>query len=65
MESMDRDSGNGGGGGIVSILGRGGGNGPLGLWGRPADTVGRAVTGWLTEWRRCRLINPAASGIIY
>lgn len=63
MGSMDRDSGNGG--EIVSILGRGGGNGPLGLWGRPADTVGRAVMGWLTEWRRGRLINPAASGIIY
>lgn len=37
----------------------------LGLWGRPADNVGRAAMGWLTEWRRCRLIKPAASGIIY
>lgn len=61
--SMDRDSGNGG--EIVNILGRGGGNGALGLWGRDTDIVVRAVMGWLTEWRRYRLINPAASGIIY
>lgn len=50
---------------IVSIFGREGENGALGLGGRPADTVGRAAMGWLTEGRRCRLIKPAASGIIY
>lgn len=55
----------GGGGQIVSIFRRGGGNGALGLWGRPADIVGSAAMGWLTEWKRCRLIKPAASGIIY
>lgn len=54
-----------GGGQIVSIFSRGGGNGALGLWGRPADIVGSAAMGWLTEWKRCRLIKPAASGIIY
>lgn len=50
---------------LLNILGRGEGNGGLGLLGRPADIGGRAVIGWLTEWRKCRLINPAASGIIY
>lgn len=50
---------------IVNIFRRGGGNGALGSWGRPADTVGSAAMGWLTEWKRCRLIKPAASGIIY
>ena len=47
------------------LAGRGGGNGALGLWGRPAVIVGRAVMGWITEWRRCTLINPASSGVIY
>lgn len=56
---MDSDSGIRGRGQVVSIFGA------LGLWGRPADIVGRAAVGWLTEWRRCRLIKPAASGIIY
>lgn len=58
-----RDSGKRG--AVFSIFGREGGSGALGLWGKPADIVGKAAMGWLTEWRRCRLIKPAASGIIY